>query len=105
MGKMGRSWIVPLLVFALLLSGCAHQPPVDRTETAAPPKEASQEEEMSDTLRRFSQPTWTEKLSTATEATGATVTGAVVLVVGGVLIGAIFVGALLAKGGFSGGKW
>jgi hypothetical protein len=101
---MGRSWIVPLLVFGLFLNGCAHSQLGERVENAAPP-EATSEEDRGDTLRRFSQTSIGERVNDATVTTGAAVAGAVVLVGLGVLVVGLLAAAALAKGGIGPGNW
>jgi hypothetical protein len=103
-GKMGRCWIVPLLVFSLLLHGCAHQQPAERAENAASP-ETSSEDDRGDTLRRFSQPSVGETVSNATVATGAVVAGSIVLAGLGVLFVVLLAAVFLAKGSIGPGDW
>jgi hypothetical protein len=98
MRKMGRPWIVPVLVFAVVLTGCAHQKPLEKTD--APAGDVTQAD-LGQTLQRYSRESWIEKYPVLNSA--AQTTGTVLLVLG---ITALFVGfvvlAAMAEDGQSG---
>jgi hypothetical protein len=98
MGHMCRCAIISLVLFSLLLNGCAQHQPVEHASIPETPQEPTQDE-VNDAVRRYSTTTWSDRLNTAKQAATATADGAI-LAVG---CGVYFVLAVLALWGGGGG--